>query len=347
MAAEVPTIEVRNLYKVFSSGAAGKVVAVDDVSFALEGDPPRIVSLVGESGSGKSTVARLILGLTKPSHGLVLFNGHDVHHLNSSQFDAYRRNVQVVFQDPYGIFNPFYRIDQVFEIVLRNFKLASSREKGWTMVSDALKAVDLRPEDVLGRYPHQLSGGERQRVMLARTYLLRPKVIVADEPVSMLDAAVRVLFLNILQDFKDNHGISTLFITHDLSTAYYLGGDILVMLRGRVVERGPVGQVLSQPAHPYTRLLLQSIPRPDPDQRWTDRLPPRLPMDVAASAGHARCIFVDRCPNVMEVCRQRRPQPYAVAEGQQAACFLYGDSTLGEAGARTGSQTGFPAAQPG
>src|SRR5207248_7378301 len=132
--------------------------------------------------------------------------------------------------------------------------------------------VDLRPADVLGRYPHQLSGGQRQRVMLARVHMLRPAFIIADEPVSMLDAAVRVLFLNILLDFREKYGMTTLFITHDLSTAYYLGGDIKVMSLGRIVEEGPVETVMSNPAHPYTQQLLSSVPLPDPDARWTSRI---------------------------------------------------------------------------
>lgn len=341
MAAEAPLIELREGYKVFSTGGAlrgGKTVAVENVSFHMDSDPPRIVNLVGESGSGKSTIARMLLGLSRPSAGAALYRGLDIYRLRGAQFDAYRRDVQAVFQDPYSIFNPFYRIDAVFQMALRNFHLASDKDKGRQLVEDALRAVDLRPNDVLGRYPHQLSGGERQRVMLARTYMLRPKLIVADEPVSMLDAAVRALFLNILLDFKERHGISTLFITHDLSTAYYLGGDIQVMLRGRIVERGAVERVMLQPAHPYSQSLLQAIPEPDPEVRWRDH-PAEGAAPVASApraapsgpGGRQRCIFTDRCPHVMEICSQRPPPAYEVGPGQTAACFLYAPAATGAA----------------
>lgn len=345
MPAEPPIIEVRNLSKVFSAGGpGGKTVAVDQVSFRLTNEPPRIVNLVGESGSGKSTVARTILGLAPPSAGAVLYRGQDVYRLRGAAFDAYRREVQAVFQDPYGIFNPFYRIDTVFQMVLRNFRLAPNWAQGRPLVEEALRAVDLRPDDVLGRYPHQLSGGERQRVMLARTYMLRPKLIIADEAISMLDAAVRALFLNILLDFKAHHGISTLFITHDLSTAHYLGGEVMVMLRGRMVERGPVARTLREPAHPYSQLLLQSIPDPDPDRRWQERLSDRQaehggPTPAVAQLlqrrrGRRYCVFADRCPHVMEVCVERQPPPFPIGAEHDAACFLYQDQA--PAGVRSG-----------
>jgi peptide/nickel transport system ATP-binding protein len=179
-----------------------------------------------------------------------------------------------VFQDPYGIYNPFYKINRVFDMTIKKFDLAKGRIERIELIDEALKAVNLRPPDVLGRYPHQLSGGERQRVMLARAYLLKPKVIVADEAISMLDVAVRAVIMNILLDFKERLGISTVFITHDLSAAYYLGGDIMVMQRGRTVETGTSVGVMENPRHPYTRLLLESIPSPDPDKRWEDRSAP-------------------------------------------------------------------------
>ncbi|MCX6044664.1 MAG: ATP-binding cassette domain-containing protein, partial [Chloroflexi bacterium] len=146
--------------------------------------------------------------------------------------------IKPIFQDPYSTYNPFYRIDRVLEVPIKQFKLASSKDEARQLMEEALRAVDLRPNDVLGRYPHQLSGGERQRVMLARVYLIKPRLIIADEPISMIDAALRALFLNILLDFRDKFGISCIFITHNLATAYYLGGDIMVMCRGRVIEKG-------------------------------------------------------------------------------------------------------------
>jgi ABC-type oligopeptide transport system ATPase subunit len=223
-------IALNNVVQIFRGAAmrslGGEFRAVDDVSFDLESEPPQIVSLVGQSGSGKSTIARIMLGLQKPSSGSVTYNGKDIYKLSRQEYDIYRKDVQPVFQDPYSIYNPFYRVDRVFWTAMNKFKLASSKQEGLAKIEESLHAVDLRPEDVLNRYPHQLSGGQRQRVMLARVHLLRPKFIIADEPVSMLDAAVRVLFLNILADFTEKYGMTTLFITHDLSTAYYVGGKI-------------------------------------------------------------------------------------------------------------------------
>jgi peptide/nickel transport system ATP-binding protein len=298
------------------------------VSLRLEESPPRIVSIVGESGSGKTTAARALLGLQPPTHGQALWRGQDIYRLSGREKIAFRREVQAVFQDPYGIFNPYYRIDRVLNLTVRKFKLASGRAERDRLIAEALEAVNLRPKDVLGRYPHQLSGGERQRVMLARAWLLRPKVIVADEAISMLDVAVRAVIMNILMDFREQHGISTIFITHDLSAAYYLGGDIMVMQRGRAVEIGTSTGVMDAPRHPYTRLLLESIPSPDPDERWDGS-------DIVASgstasahgteaqlAGRDRCLFAERCPFAMERCWQSRP-PFYADEDRRVACYLF------------------------
>lgn len=276
MATSPCEIALNNVTQIFHGAsvrsAGGEFRAIDDVSFSLTSNPPSIVSLVGQSGSGKSTIARIILGLQKPTAGSVTYRGKDIHKLSSREYDAYRQEIQPVFQDPYSIFNPFYRVDRIFSTAIKKFKLAQTRQQGLARIEESLHAVDLRPEDVLNRYPHQLSGGQRQRVMLARVHMLQPRFIIADEPISMLDAAVRVLFLNILVDFQEKYGMTTLFITHDLSTAYYIGGDILVMSHGQIVERGNVDDVLVHPSHPYTQMLLSSIPVPDPDARWRDKV---------------------------------------------------------------------------
>jgi ABC-type oligopeptide transport system ATPase subunit len=263
-----PILELRDVTTVFGSGPQA-TVANNRVNLVIPESPPTLVNIVGESGSGKTTAARSLLGLQPPTHGQALWRGKDIYSLSRSERTRFRNEVQPVFQDPYGIYNPFYRINRVFDVVIRRFNLATGRKEKQELIEEALRAVNLRPPDVLGRYPHQLSGGERQRVMLARAYLLKPKVIVADEAISMLDVAVRAVIMNILLDFRERLGISTVFITHDLSAAHYLGGDIMVMKRGDVVERGTVEQVLKAPQHAYTRLLLESIPSPDPDSRWT------------------------------------------------------------------------------
>lgn len=268
------TLELKGVQQRFHARGApgGYLTAVDDASFQLNAEPPQVVSLVGQSGSGKSTIARNVLGLQKPTAGTVEYDGKDIFKLSRAEYDRYRRDVQPVFQDPYAIFNPFYRVDRALWKAVNKFSLAPSRAAGLAMIEESLRAVKLEPEHVLGRYPHQLSGGQRQRIMLARVHMLRPSFIIADEPVSMLDAQVRKLFLDILLDFQRDHGMTTLFITHDLSTVYYLGGSVMVINKGVIVERGPVSTVMHEPSHPYTRLLLDSIPQPDPDQRWSDRI---------------------------------------------------------------------------
>ncbi|MGI8484117.1 MAG: dipeptide/oligopeptide/nickel ABC transporter ATP-binding protein, partial [Thermomicrobiales bacterium] len=225
-------LELRDVSTIFGQGPTA-TYASDRVSIRIAENPPRLVSIVGESGSGKTTAARALLGLQPPTFGKALWRGKDIYKLNKSERFHFRGEVQAVFQDPYGNYNPYYPINRVFDVAIKKFNLASSKQQHDEIIEEALKAVSLRPPDVLGRYPHQLSGGERQRVMLARAYMLKPKVIVADEAISMLDVAVRAVIMNILMDFKENLGISTIFITHDLSAAYYLGGDIMVMQRGR------------------------------------------------------------------------------------------------------------------
>jgi peptide/nickel transport system ATP-binding protein len=271
------TLALHDVTQRFTARAGVQVVAVDNVSLELSSEPATLTSLVGASGSGKSTIARIMLGLQTPTSGSVTFDGTPLRRLGRKARDDFRTAVQPVFQDPYAIFNPFYRVDRVFWIAIHKFGLVreprgASRAAGLRLIRRSLAAVQLDPDEVLGRYPHQLSGGQRQRLMLARVHLLRPAILIADEPVSMLDAQLRVSFLDILLDLREQLGMTTLFITHDLSTVAYLGGRMMTMLRGRIVEEGPAAELLSTPAHEYTRMLLASVPSTDPDQRWTDRL---------------------------------------------------------------------------
>jgi peptide/nickel transport system ATP-binding protein len=261
--------------------------------------------------------------------------------MSAAGWRDYRHEVQPVFQDPYATYNPFYRIDRVLQVPIRKFKLASTPDEGRQKMEEALRAVDLRPGDVLGRYPHQLSGGERQRIMLARIYLIRPRVIVADEPLSMIDASLRTVFLNILLDFREKHGISCIHITHNLATAYYLGGQIMIMCKGRVVERGDMDSVVSNPSHPYTRLLIDSVPSPDPNQRWKDRRGVGGGVETATLKveGRNACIFTARCPHVMPICHEKRPPFFPVNTTQEAACFLYDKETSANGAAATAGST--------
>ncbi len=320
-------LELQGVSQIF--GVSHLTYAVDNVSFALS-EQPAILNLVGESGSGKSTLARVILRLQRPTDGRVKYQGGDVFGGDATWLRQYRREVQGVFQNPYSVYNPFYRVERVFKLAIRNLGLPIPRHEAQARIHEALRAVDLRPEDVLGKHPHQLSGGMRQRVMMARIHLIRPRLVIADEPVSMVDAGIRASFLNILLDFRERYGISTLFITHDLSTAQYLGGEIIVLYKGRVVEQGPTQQVTSEPRHPYARLLMQSIPVANPGQRWSEDLKaaPEAVVPGALAASRERCLYAERCREVMDICWQERP-PLAVLagdnrhDGRQVACHLY------------------------
>ncbi|MDE2747372.1 MAG: ABC transporter ATP-binding protein [Chloroflexota bacterium] len=324
-------LTVENLRQIF--GGRNPTHAVDDVSFRMPAQPT-IVSLVGESGSGKSTIARIILGLLQPTAGRVLYDGADIFKGDRKWNRRFRSEVQAVFQDPYSVYNPVYKAERVLKLVIRKFGLAKSKAEAREQMEEALRTVDLRPEEVLDRHPHQLSGGQRQRLMLARVYLMRPRLIVADEPVSMIDAGMRASFLNILQDFRDNHGISTLFITHDLSTAMYLGGEIIVLYQGRIMEQGDTKIVMKAPLHPYAQLLISSIPTPDPRQRWKEDLSDAPLTEIGASglsvaANRDRCLFADRCPQVMDRCWGARPKLEApnhddeMSARRDVACYLY------------------------
>lgn len=265
-----PLLQAEHLRKVFTGGIAGRrrTVALEDFSLTIRADSPSITAVVGESGSGKTTLARLLLGLMTPSGGRVLYGGKDLARLSRAERRAFRRDVQAVFQDPFAAFNPYYKVDHVLTVPAVKFRLASTAKERRDLIVAALQAVGLRPEETLGRYPHQLSGGQRQRVMVARALLVRPKLIIADEPVSMIDASLRATVLGNLQQLKEAFGISLVYITHDLTTAYQISENIIVLYRGAVVEAGTVEQVVKAPKHSYTGLLIDSIPLPDPDRRW-------------------------------------------------------------------------------
>lgn len=270
--ASAPLLELRDVTKVFGGGLfqQRQVAALRDFSLTIARTPPTITAVVGESGSGKTTMARLILGFETPTSGAVAYQGRDLRRLPRREWREFRRDVQAIFQDPFGVYNPFYRVDHVLTTPIAKFRLARSREEGHRLIEQALRAVGLRPEETLGRYPHQLSGGQRQRMMVARTLLLRPRVIVADEPVSMIDASLRVAVLANLLQLKQEFGISLVYITHDLATAYQISDRIIVLHRGAVVEAGDPEQVVKRPQHPYTKLLIGSIPLPDPERQWDD-----------------------------------------------------------------------------
>jgi peptide/nickel transport system ATP-binding protein len=315
-----PLIELRDVTKSFSGGVLGRQrnVALERFSFTIDPDRPRVTAVVGESGSGKTTLARLLLGLIQPTQGDVLFNGRNLHTLSSAGRRDFRHHVQAIFQDPYEVYNPFYRVDHVLTTPVRKFRLARSQAEGHALIEDALRSVGLQPQEILGRYPHQLSGGQRQRIMVARALLLRPRLIVADEPVSMVDASLRATILGSLRKLHEELGISILYITHDLATAYQVADSILVLYRATVAEAGDVELVVKSPRHPYTRLLIGSIPRVSTVRDWTAE-PPREEGGGSAMG----CKFADRCLSVMPRCRTAAPPLFQTEPNRAAACFLH------------------------
>jgi len=261
----VAPLEVRSLTKRFPMGGTVRrayVHAVDDVSFELR--PGTITALVGESGSGKSTVARLLAHLYEPSAGSVLFEGNDVSHVRKRRdVLRYRSQVQMIFQDPFGSLNPVRTIRHHLERPIRIHR-GGTRRDVTERVHELLRTVGLVPPDqYAAKYPHELSGGQRQRVAIARALAVDPSVILADEPISMLDVSIRIGILNLMLQLKRELGLAFLYITHDIASARYVADEVLVMYAGQIVEHGPTDSVLLEPLHPYTRLLLSAVPHPD------------------------------------------------------------------------------------
>jgi peptide/nickel transport system ATP-binding protein len=320
----VPLIEAVDVSKRFPGGLGREsTLALAGLSLAIHAETPSIIAVVGESGSGKTTLARLLLGLVEPSSGEIRYRGTDLRKLDRAGRRAFRHDVQAVFQDPYGVYNPFYRVDHVLATPLRCFRLAASRAQARQLIHEALRAVGLQPEEILGRFPHQLSGGQRQRIMVARALLLRPKLIVADEPVSMVDASLRATILGSLRQLTDEHGISVLYITHDLATAYQVSDSILVLYRAHLAEAGAVERVVGAPGHPYTQLLVSAIPRAHAARDWLEQEERSGMTGVASTA--AGCCFADRCPVAMPACLLAPPGLYRTEPRRAVACVQYHD----------------------
>jgi peptide/nickel transport system ATP-binding protein len=314
-------LELKNVSKIYSRGLLSRVstTALNNVSLKMDAEQPTVMTVAGESGSGKTTLAMLLLGFITPSSGQILYKGQDIHTLRGEDRMKFRREVQAVFQDPFAVFNPFYTVDHLLSVPIARFRLANSKSEAKDIMVDALTAVGLRPGDVLGRYPHQLSGGQRQRINVARALMLRPKLLVADEPVSMVDASLRANILETLRGLQKNYGVSIIYITHDLTTAYHVAKSIVVLYRGCVMEAGDVDAIIKTPQHPYTRLLIDSIPWPDINRRWGETEIKAREMDLTDQA--VGCRFSTRCPFVMDKCRQDPPL-FQLNNHQAAACYL-------------------------
>ncbi|HLV37253.1 MAG TPA: ABC transporter ATP-binding protein [Spirillospora sp.] len=334
MSSATPLLEIRDATKIYGSkGLFGRksgpqTVALQNFNLTIPERPASITTIAGESGSGKTTLANAVLGFISLTSGQILYKGQDIAQLEGAAKLNYRRQVQAIFQDPYEVYNPFYRVRHIFDMVIHRFQLARNKAEAREVIEEALKIVGLRGEEVLEKYPHQLSGGQRQRMMVARAYLLKPGLIVADEPVSMVDASLRAMILDIMLRLRDESNISFLYITHDLSTAYQIGDDIYILYQGSVAERGETTRVIENPKHPYVQLLIESIPEPDPDEKWDThiRFPTEEEMRSSATSG---CRFYPRCPHRMDHCLTAQPPLYQIAEEHEAACYLYDEQVVG------------------
>ncbi len=322
-----PLLEINNATKVYGNerspfGDSSTVVALQDFNLTIPESPAKIVTIAGESGSGKSTLAGLVLGFIPLTKGDVLYKGRSIQTMTRREKLAYQREVQVVFQDPYAVYNPFYRVRHIFDMVVKNFKMADSRTAADKMIEEALNVVGMRGDEVLEKYPHQLSGGQRQRMMIARAYMLKPKLIVADEPVSAVDASLRAMILDIMIQLRDEKNISFLYITHDLSTAYQIGDQMFMLYQGAVTETGNTIKIIENPKHPYVQELIGSIPVPDPTRKWDNDIV--LPDDEQLrSKVDSGCRFYPRCSKQMDRCLIQQPPFYQIAADHVAACYLY------------------------
>jgi peptide/nickel transport system ATP-binding protein len=325
-----PLVSVRDLEVTFAlrrgvfGGGRAVVRAVDGVSLDLaEGEA---LGLVGESGSGKTTLGRAVLRLNEPSGGTVSFEGTDITHLAERELRPLRRRMQPIFQDPHAALNPAMTIGEAVAHPLLIHGLAADKDDARRGAAAALERVGVSPAGAfLDRYPEDISGGQKQRIVIARALVTNPRLLIADEPVAMLDMSVRAMVLGLLADLRRDLGLTYLFITHDLATARLLCDRIAVLYLGRLIEIGPTAEVLSAPKHPYTQALLAAVPSPDPSRRGTRRrlVVGEVPDATAVPSG---CRFHPRCPEVFDRCPVEEPVLRAGGGGGEAACHLVGEA---------------------
>ena len=314
-------LEIKNLRKYFPirggvfSQVVGNVKAVEDVSFTIK--PGEVVGLVGESGSGKTTAGRTILRLLEPTAGEIIFDGVDVAKLSKSQMREYRKEMQIIFQDPFASLNPRMTVGDIIGEAFQIHNLARGRERE-ERVADLLERVGLSPTH-MRRYPHEFSGGQRQRIGIARALAVDPQFIVADEPVSALDVSIQAQVVNLLQDLKEELGLTLLFIAHDLGVVEYISDKVIVMYLGRIMEVAPAKELYANPVHPYTEALLSAVPIPDPTiKRERVILQGDIPSPINPPSG---CVFRTRCPLAIDECAKVVPPLEETTPGHFKACI--------------------------
>ncbi len=316
-----PLLQIEGLTKHFHLSGGRVVHAVEDVDLSI--DRGRIVGLVGESGSGKTTVGRALLRLIEPTAGRMIFDGTDVFALSARDMRAWRRRLQIIFQDPYSSLDPRMTIAAIIDEALDTRGLAKGRVRV-DRIAELLELVGLA-SDHATRYPHEFSGGQRQRIGIARALAVEPDFIVADEPVSALDVSVQAQVLNLLEDLRRRLNLTMLFISHDLSVVEYACDEIVVMYLGRVMEKGPSRALRASPFHPYTKALLASAPQPDPTRIRTHvPLHGDIPSPISPPSG---CVFRTRCPQAIAPCAVEVPATRDLGGGRSVACLRVGDDT--------------------
>jgi len=316
-------LELKNVTKIFKIGGlilGTELKAVDNVNLSVGSENPVIVSVVGESGSGKTTLAKMILRIVEPSEGQILLGNKDITKLKKAdELLEYRKIVQPIFQNPFAAFNNLRKVSSYLYDTAYSICGAKTKTEANKMISEVLEAVGLSFEKVVGKYPKQFSGGELQRVSVARALMPRPKLLIADEPVSMVDASIRMSIMNLFKMLRDKYGVSCLYITHDLSTAYYVSDFIAIMFRGNIIEYGPSDLVLTKPLHPYTELLMSSVPRVD--KKWEEDI--KLSGIEVKEYESTGCKFALRCPYAKGICKKSRPKVIKIADGREVMCFKY------------------------
>ena len=312
-------LEVKGVSKIFRIGGmlrGKKLVAVDNVSFTITDDKPVILSIVGESGCGKSTLCKMILRLHRPDMGDIVLDGQSY---LDKKYDhrRFKLEVQPIFQNPYESFSARKTVDTYLYNTALRLGIAKNKEEATKLVDESLKNVGLSLAVVKGKYPTQFSGGELQRVSIARALITRPKLIIADEPVAAIDASMKMNIVNLFKELKDKYKVSFLYITHDLSTAYYVSDYIATLYRGGLIEYGPAKEIMDNPAHPYTELLMNAVPRVG--DKWKEDLV--MPDMEAKEYGLSCCKFAPRCPSATDECRKTRPEPQTLGDGRMVLCY--------------------------